>query len=115
MLIILMTSMNERRREMAILRSVGARPVHVFSMIMGEALFVILLGISLGVFLVYGLLALLQPWLESAWGLYIVIGWPTSIELYLMMLIAICGFLVGLIPGIRIYQYSLNDGMAIRM
>jgi len=115
MLIILMTSMNERRREMAIFRSVGARPVHVFSLIMGEALFVTLLGVALGVFLVYGLLALLQPWLESVWGLYIIIGWPTSIELYLMMLIALCGFLVGLVPGIRIYQYSLSDGMTIRM
>ena len=115
MLIILMTSMNERRREMAILRSVGARPVHVFSLIMGEALFVTLLGIALGVFLVYGLLILLQPWLESAWGLYILIGWPSLIELYLMMLITVCGFLVGLVPGIRIYQYSLNDGMTIRM
>ena len=31
MLIALMTSLNERRREMAILRSVGARPVHVFA------------------------------------------------------------------------------------
>jgi putative ABC transport system permease protein len=34
----LLTSLNERRREMSILRSVGARPAHVFSLILGEAL-----------------------------------------------------------------------------
>ncbi len=115
MLIILMTSLNERRREMAILRSVGARPAHVFVLIMGEAVFLTLLAIGLGVTMVYGLLVLLQPWLESMYGLYIVIGWPSGTELMLLAIIAVCGFIVGLIPGIRIYRYSLADGMTIRV
>jgi putative ABC transport system permease protein len=46
MLTALLTSLNERRREMAILRSVGARPGHVFALIMGEAGFLTLLGAS---------------------------------------------------------------------
>lgn len=115
MLIILMTSLNERRREMAILRSVGARPTHIFGLIMGEAVFLTLLAILLGVVMVYGLLLLVQPWLESLFGLYFVIGWPNTTELVLLMLIALCGFVVGLIPSIRIYRYSLADGMTIRV
>jgi putative ABC transport system permease protein len=115
MLIILMTSLNERRREMAILRSVGARPAHVFVLIMGEAVFLTMLAIGLGVAMVYGLMTLLQPWLESMYGVYIVIGWPTMAELTLLAIIAVCGFVVGLIPGIRIYRYSLADGMTIRI
>jgi putative ABC transport system permease protein len=115
MLIILMTSLNERRREMAILRSVGARPAHVFVLIMGEAVFLTLLAIGLGVAMVYGLMVLMQPWLESAFGLYVVISWPNTTELMLLMIIALCGFVVGLIPGIRIYRYSLADGMTIRV
>ena len=115
MLIILMTSLNERRREMAILRSVGARPAHVFVLIMGEAVFLTLMAIGLGVALVYGLMILLQPWLESMYGLYLVIAWPNNTELMLLAVIALCGFVVGLIPGIRIYRYSLADGMTIRM
>lgn len=115
MLIILMTSLNERRREMAILRSVGARPAHVFVLIMGEAVFLTLMAIGLGVALVYGLMILLQPWLESMYGLYIFIGWPNMTELMLLAVIALCGFVVGLIPGIRIYRYSLADGMTIRI
>ena len=115
MLIILMTSLNERRREMAILRSVGARPAHVFVLIMGEAVFLTLLAIGLGVAMVYGLMLLLQPWLESVYGLYVVISWPSTNELLLLALIAACGFIVGLIPGIRIYRYSLADGMTIRL
>ncbi len=115
MLIILMTSLNERRREMAILRSVGARPAHVFVLIMGEAVFLTLLAIGLGVTMVYGLMIFMQPWLESLSGLYVVIGWPNTTELMLLLIIALCGFVVGLIPGIRIYRYSLADGMTIRM
>ena len=115
MLIILMTSLNERRREMAILRSVGARPAHVFILIMGEAVFLTLLAIGLGVAMVYGLMVLMQPWLESTFGLYVVISWPNTTELMLLMIIALCGLVVGLIPGIRIYRYSLADGMTIRV
>ena len=115
MLIILMTSLNERRREMAILRSVGARPAHVFVLIMGEAVFLTLLAIGLGVAMVYGLMVLMQPWLESMYGLYVVITWPSVTELMLLAMIATCGFIVGLIPGIRIYRYSLTDGMTIRI
>jgi putative ABC transport system permease protein len=115
MLIILMTSLNERRREMAILRSVGARPAHVFILIMGEAVFLTLLAIGLGVAMVYGLMVLMQPWLESTFGLYVVISWPNTTELMLLMIIALCGLEVGLIPGIRIYRYSLADGMTIKV
>ncbi|UCB55829.1 MAG: ABC transporter permease [Thiotrichales bacterium] len=115
MLIILMTSLNERRREMAILRSVGARPAHVFVLIMGEAVFLTLLAIVIGVAMVYGLMLLLQPWLESMYGLYVDISLPTITELTLLGIIAVCGFFVGLIPGIRIYRYALADGMTIRV
>jgi putative ABC transport system permease protein len=115
MLIILMTSLNERRREMAILRSVGARPAHIFVLIMGEAVFLTLLAIGIGVAMVYVLMLLLQPWLESMYGLYVIITWPSTTELLLLALIAVCGFIVGLIPGIRIYRYSLADGMTIRI
>ena len=115
MLIILMTSLNERRREMAILRSVGARPVHVFALIMGEAVFLVLLAIGLGLTMVYGLLALLQPWIESNYGLSVAMTWPGQAEWILLAIIMGCGFIVGLIPGIRIYRYSLADGMTIRV
>ncbi|MBF0238417.1 MAG: ABC transporter permease, partial [SAR324 cluster bacterium] len=37
MLTNILTSLNERRREMAILRSVGARPIHIFVLLVSEA------------------------------------------------------------------------------
>jgi putative ABC transport system permease protein len=115
MLVALLTSLSERRREMAVLRSVGARPMHIFGLILGEAAFLTLLGIALGIAALYlGLLAG-RPWLESRLGLFIVVGWPSAHEFGLMILVGTAGVLIGLIPAYRIYRYSLADGMTIRI
>ena len=115
MLVALLTSLGERRREMAVLRSVGARPMHIFALILGEAAFLTLLGIALGIAALYlGLLAG-RPWLESRLGLFIVVGWPSAYEVALMIVVAVAGVLIGLIPAYRIYRYSLADGMTIRI
>ena len=115
MLVALLTSLSERRREMAVLRSVGARPAHVFALILGEAAFLTALGVVLGVSALYvGLLAG-QPWLESRLGLFIAVSWPSAYELGLILLVGLAGVLIGLIPAYRCYRYSLADGMTIRI
>lgn len=114
MLTTLMTSLNERRREMAILRSVGARPAHVFSLIIGEAILVTASGIVVGLMLLYGLLIVAQPLLIAQFGMYIKISFFSSYELLLITIILIAGVVAGIVPGWRIYRYSLNDGMTIK-
>jgi len=115
MLIALMTSLNERRREMAILRSVGARPLHVFSLIVGESAIITLAGVVIGIGLLYLLLIISQPLILSKFGLYVAISGLTGYELILMVVVCIAGFFIGIIPGYRIYRYSLADGMTIRI
>jgi len=115
MLTALLTSLNERRREMAILRSVGARPGHVFALIMGEAGFLTLLGIALGLGLLYLLLLVAQPLIERMYGIFIDVGGPSSYELLLLGALVLAGFVVGSIPAYRAYRYSLADGLSIRV
>ena len=115
MLVALLTSLSERRREMAVLRSIGARPSQIFALILGEAAFLTLLGIVLGVAALYAGLIAGRPWLESRLGLFIVVGWPSAYEAALMALVALAGVLIGLVPAWRIYRYSLADGMSIRI
>lgn len=115
MLIILMTSINERRREMAILRALGARPGHVFALILGEAIAITLSGIGLGILLVCGIFMLGQGWIASRFGLFIELNLLTPNLVYGLLLITLIGCLIGLIPGIRMYRYSLVDGMTIRV
>ena len=114
MLSIILMSLNERRREMAILRSVGARPGHIFGLIIGEAGFVCFAGILLGIVLLYLLLLILQSPLASYYGFYLDINMLTSNDLLILAVIQISALLIALIPGWLIYKYSLSDGMSIK-
>jgi putative ABC transport system permease protein len=114
MLVALLTSLSERRREMAILRSIGAGPMHVFALILGEAAFLTAAGIMLGVAALYGGLLAGQPWLESRLGLFIAVGRLSAYEFGLIVLVGTAGLLIGLVPAYRIYRYSMADGMTPR-
>jgi len=115
MLSIILMSLNERRREMAVLRSVGARPGHIFGLIVGEAGFVCLTGIILGVVLLYVLLFLLQTPLANYYGFYLDLNMLTGYDLMILLLIQCSALLIALIPGALIYRYSLSDGMTIKV
>lgn len=115
MLTVILTSLNERRREMAILRSVGARPWHIFSLVMGETLCLTALGAFLGMGLLYVILFFARPVIETQYGLFIGIDWPTAYELGLLGLVVLAGLLIGSIPSYRAYRYSLADGMSIKV
>ncbi|MCP4125631.1 MAG: ABC transporter permease, partial [Gammaproteobacteria bacterium] len=115
MLTVMLAGLNERRREMAILRSVGARPGHILLLITGESLLLSLVGVAIGLMLLYGGLLLIQPWIESNYGLYLSISLPSLREWLMLGLVGASGLLIGLIPGYRAYRYSLADGMSIRI
>ncbi|OQX34188.1 MAG: peptide ABC transporter permease [Candidatus Sedimenticola endophacoides] len=115
MLTALLTSLNERRREMAILRSVGARPGHIFALIMGEAAALTLAGIGVGLGLLYGLLAVARPIIEARYGIYISLGGLSQHELLLLGIVLLAGFVVGMLPSYRAYKLSLADGLSIRI
>jgi putative ABC transport system permease protein len=114
MLVALLTSLGERRREMAVLRAMGARPGQIFSLMLGEAALLTVAGIVVGVAILYLALVAGQAWIESRLGLFIVVGWPSARELALVGIVALSGILIGLIPAWRVYRLSLADGMTIR-
>jgi putative ABC transport system permease protein len=115
MLVAIMTSLNERRREMAILRSVGARPAHVFALIMGEAALVTTAGIVSGFALVYALTVTVRPILMTRFGLSVAVSWPNQHELGLALVVLLAGIVIGLLPAYRSYRLSLNDGLTARV
>jgi len=111
----ILSTLNERRREMAILRSVGARPAHVMGLLVAEAGALALLGVALGALALHGLLFAARPLVEAATGLYIELGVPGWRELATLGGIAAAGVLAGLNPALRAYRLSLADGLAIRV
>ncbi|GGK58483.1 ABC transporter permease [Amphritea balenae] len=115
MLTVLLTGLNERRRELAILRSVGARPAQILSLLVLETSLLTLCGILLGMLLLYAGLGATLPLLEEQYGLQLALSFPTTAELKLLGIVFIAGTLAGLIPGYRAYRYSLADGMTVRI
>ncbi|SEQ43310.1 putative ABC transport system permease protein [Amphritea atlantica] len=115
MLTVLMTSLTERRREMAILRSVGVRPWQVCLLLVLETGGLTLAGIVLAMLFLYGGLAICIPLIESHLGLYLELSLPGLYELKLLLLVFVTGLLCGLIPGYTAYRYSLADGMTVRL
>lgn len=115
LLVAIMTSLNERRREMAILRSVGARPGHIFGLIMVEAALVTVAGIVAGFALLYALTVAVRPILMMRFGFSITMGWPSYHELGLAMVVLLAGILIGLLPAYRSYRMSLSDGLTANL
>ena len=114
MVTMILTTLNERRREMAILRSVGATPVTILSLLVTEAGVLTFLGTALGTALLYAALILLQPFIDRTYGLHIAIDPPTQDQLTVLAGIVIAGFAAGLLPALRAYRLSLADGMTVR-
>lgn len=111
----ILTGLNERRREMAVLRSVGARPWHIFVLIVGESGVVMLIASALGVGALYAVQWIAHPFIQSAFGLSLPVHGLSSHEWKLLAAALTAGLLVGLVPAYRAYRYSLADGMTIRI
>lgn len=110
----ILTTLNERRREMAILRSCGARPSTILGLLGLEGGLLTLAGVILGTLLLYAALLALQPWIDKAYGLHLAIDPPKPSEWATLAAIVCAGFAAALLPAFRAYRLSLADGMIVR-
>jgi len=115
MLTAILTSLNERRREMAILRSVGARPRHVFTLLVTEAGLLAAGGVAAGVALCYGLMYAAEPLLERRFGLFLEPGGLTGYDIGLLAAIVAAALVMGALPAWRAYRNTLADGLTPRV
>ncbi|MGX5914931.1 ABC transporter permease [Aliidiomarina sp. Khilg15.8] len=115
MLATLIASLQERRREMAVLRSLGAGPGTVFMLLVSEAMLLTAAGIAVGVGLLYGLMLALAPWLQSSFGVVIEIGGLSAAEWQRIGIVAVAAFIISCLPAWRAYRNSLTDGLSIRL
>lgn len=114
MMTMLVATLSERRREIAILRSLGATPTVIIGLLLAEAFALTIIGTAAGAAGLYGLLFILRPVIDSAYGLYIEIGVPSQTELLALAIIVGGGLLAGAFPAWRAYRQSLADGMMVR-
>lgn len=114
MLVSLYSSLDARRREMAILRSVGAGPGTIVSLLVLESGLLALIGCVLGVGLVYAGLALGQGPIESRFGLHLAIRTLGAREWTYLVTVMVAGIAIGFVPAWKAYRTSLVDGLSPR-
>jgi putative ABC transport system permease protein len=114
MMATIFSSLNERRREMAIFRAMGARPFTILSMLVLEAMVMAAAGALLGVLLLYFGLFIAQPILDRTYGLWLPIDIPTMSEIWVMLGVICAGAIVSLVPALRAYRMSVADGMMVK-
>lgn len=115
MLTTLLSTLNERRREMAILRAVGAHPYHVFLLFVLEGGVLAVLGCLLGAGLVYVGLFAARPWVVAEYGFYLRTWIPDLNDGLMLAVVAVLALLFSLIPGAIAYRRSLQDGLTVRV
>jgi len=114
MLVALYSSLDARRREMAILRAVGAGPRTIVSLLVFESALLAVLGCVLGVALVYLILSLGQGAIEARSGIHLAVRALGVTEWKYLALVLGAGTLIGFVPAVKAYRNSLTDGLSPR-
>lgn len=112
MLTVLWSGLEERRREMAVLRAVGARPRHIFLLIIGEAFLLTLGGLVVGILIATLTVLALDNTLVQHYGLSLSVALTGGVIAPLFAGILVAGLLAGLLPAMRCYRRSLADGLS---
>jgi putative ABC transport system permease protein len=114
MLVALYSSLDARRREMAILRAVGAGPRTIVSLLVFESALLAFVGCVLGVAFVYLILSLGQGAIEARSGIHLAMRGLGTTEWSYLALVLGAGTLIGFVPALKAYRNSLSDGLSPR-
>lgn len=111
----ILTSLNERRREMSILRAIGARPYHVFTLMVAEAAVLGFLGAVLGAILIQVIFAIAAPILSAQYGVALIGTGPNLVDLYTIGAVTLAALVLGLWPAFTALRRSLADGLTVKV
>ena len=112
---VMLAGLNERRRELAILRALGAGPGDLFLMLTTEGLLVTTLGAVLGLIIVSLGAQFAAPLLLRWSGIVLEARLPGGNELLLLGAVILTGLVASLVPGWRAWKMSLADGLTPRL
>ncbi|PRO67608.1 ABC transporter permease [Alteromonas gracilis] len=108
----LLATMRERYQEIAILRTIGARPFTLLLLVQIEAMLLTIISAVLSIGLVGALMNALKPWLSGTYGLFLSSPLFGKSSAIIILLILSCTYLVSLFPAITAYKRGLHAGLS---
>ncbi len=104
-------SMADRRREIAVMRALGAQRSTVFTIIFLESILLCVGGGLFGVLLGHGMVVIAAPILEVRTGLLIDPWAFETLELILLPVLIALASLVGIVPGMTAYRTDVAKAL----
>lgn len=112
-LIGLYLSIFQRKRDLAVMRALGASAHEIVSSVLIEAFLVTVLGIGAGWIIGNGVCWAIGQYLERRYGLTVgIFGWLTSEETAAFAVIALVGFVAGMLPAWQAYRTDVARDLA---
>lgn len=109
---LLVSTLQERRREMAILRATGARPGYIAGLLVVEAVATSAVACVLALALLVAASMAGRGWVLATFGLSITHVWPDGRELAWVGGVLLIGAVAGLVPAWLAYRRTVADGLS---
>ena len=114
MFINLYNSMNERKYDLALMRSLGGTKGKLFGISFVESLILSLSGAILGIVLSYALIKLIGQYIAESKNIQLVGHIDQQAELYILGVSVIIAFIASLIPAIKVYSIDVFKTLSSR-
>jgi putative ABC transport system permease protein len=105
-------SMSDRRREIGIMRALGAQRMHVFGIILAESALLCIGGGLIGWLTGHGIAVVASPWIVSKTGLLINPWALNAWEAVLFPVLVGLAVLVGFLPAMTAYRTNVADALS---
>lgn len=110
----LLSSIRERQREIAVMRAIGASSWFIFLIIQLEALLIVLSAIVLAILSLTAIIHFSKTYLAENFGIFVgYLAMNDAIMIHLGIII-VSTVLLGLIPALSAYRISLHQGLTIK-
>ncbi|WP_158966234.1 ABC transporter permease [Paraglaciecola sp. L3A3] len=110
----LLASMNERQKEIAVFRVLGASPILIVCLVILEALMISFLALCCSFLLVSLSLTVLDDWLTTEYGLFLQHNVLNKDSMILSVIILLATSITALVPGFEAYKQALHSQLSAR-
>jgi putative ABC transport system permease protein len=114
MITMILSTLKQRQREIAILRATGASARFIFALVQIETALIAIIGTALGITLLWVSLLIAQPIISEHYGIVLPSNIITAHTALYALGIIVLSILLAIIPALLAYRQSLAHGRSVR-